>query len=271
MMSVLLRALVLLLFCGAAWAENQFKIITLQHKFGEDVLPVLQPLAGQGGAISASGNHLFVDVDASRMPIIEQAVAHLDIEGRMFGIRVDRSGEQRSTSSGADVSGRIGNEIRIERSGPRRSGSGVDVRIDSRETTTRSRSSEYLNVMDGAPAFIAVGQSVPFTEVWISYMRRYAQVRQAVQYRDIVTGFSVVPRQIGKEVELEITPRISSLSAGDVVEFETLKTTVRAAPGTWLNLGGTMQENDEVSRAILSGRQGSASRSGELWVLVEAR
>ena len=270
-MGVLLQVLVLLLFCGAAWAENQFKIITLQHKFGEDVLPVLQPLAGPGGAISASGNHLFVDVDASRMPIIEQAVAHLDIEGRMFGIRVDRSGEQRSTSSGADVSGRIGNEIRIERSGPRRSGSGVDVRIDSRETTTLIRSIEYLNLMVGSPAFIAVGQSVPFTEVWISYMRRYAQVRQAVQYRDIVTGFSVVPRQIGKEVELEITPRISSLSGGDVVEFETLKTTVRAVPGTWLNLGGTMQENDEVSRAILSGRQGSASRSGELWVLVEAR
>ena len=138
------------------------------------------------------------------MPIIEQAVARLDVEGRMFGIRVDRSGEQRSTSSGADVSGRIGNEIRIERSGPRRSG--IDVRIDSRETTTRSRSSKYLNVMDGAPAFIAVGQSVPFTEVWISYMRRYAQVRQAVQYRDIVTGFSVVPRQIGKEVEEVMSP-----------------------------------------------------------------
>jgi hypothetical protein len=26
-----------------------------------------------------------------------------------------------------------------------------------------------------------------------------------------------------------------------------------------------------VSRAILSGRQGASSRSGELWVLVEAR
>ena len=56
-----------------------------------------------------------------------------------------------------------------------------------------------------------------------------------------------------------------------MIEFETLTTTVRAVPGTWLNLGGTMQERDEVSRAILSGRQGTSSSSGELWVLVEAR
>lgn len=269
-MRVLLQVLTLLL-CGSAWAENQFKIITLQHKFGEDLLPVLQPLAGANGAISASGNNLFIDVDPARMPVIEQAVARLDVQSRMFGIRVDRSGEQHNASAGADVSGRIGNKVRIERSDTRRSSSGVDVRIDSRTTTTRSRSSEYLNVMDGAPAFIAVGQSVPFTEIWTSYMRRYAQIRRTVQYRDIVTGFSVVPREIGNEVELQITPRISSLAGGDVIEFETLTTTVRAVPGTWLNLGGTMQEHDEVSRAILSGRQGASSSSGELWVLVEAR
>ena len=270
-MKILLKMLALLMVCNLAWAENQFKIITLQHRFGEELLPVLQPLAGANGVISASGNNLFVDVDPTRMPVIEQAVARLDVQSRMFGIRVDRSGEHNHTSSGADISGRIGNKVRIERSGPRRSGSGVDVRIDSRETTTRSRSSEYLNVMEGAPAFIAIGQSIPFTEVWTSYLRRYAHVRQTVQYRDIVTGFSVVPRAIGNEVELQITPRISSLSGGDAIEFETLATTVRATPGTWLNLGGTMQERDEVSRAILSGTQGTSSSSGELWVLVEAR
>lgn len=90
----------------------------------------------------------------------------------------------------------------------------MDVYIDSRTSSTLRSSSEYLNVMDGAPAFIAVGQSVPFTEVWTNYLRRYTQVRQAVHYRDIVTGFSVVPRRVGNEVELEITPRLSSLNGG---------------------------------------------------------
>jgi hypothetical protein len=269
-MNLLAKMLVLLMVCPWAWAENQFKIITLQHRFGEDLLHVLQPLAGENGVISASGNNLFVDVDPARMPAIEQAVARLDVQSRMFGIRVDRFGEQHNVSSGADVSGSIGNKVRIERPGSRR-GNGIDVRIDSRETTTRSRSSEYLHVMDGAPAFIAVGQSVPLTEVWISHMRRYAQVRHTVQYRDIMTGFSVVPRASGNEVELQITPRISSLAGDDVVEFETLSTTVRAVPGTWLNLGGTMREHDEVSRAILVGRQAASSSSDQLWVLVEAR
>lgn len=263
--------LALLLICTPVWAENQFKIITLQHVFGETLLPALQPLAGPGGTVTASGNHLFVDVDTSRMLIIEQTVARLDVESQMFGIRVDRSGGHHITSSGADVSGRIGNEVRIERSARRRSGSGMDVYIDSRTSSTLRSSSEYLNVMDGAPAFIAVGQSVPFTEVWTNYLRRYTQVRQAVHYRDIVTGFSVVPRRVGNEVELEITPRLSSLNGGDVIEFATLKTTVRTVPGTWLNLGGSMHEHDEVSRTILSARREAASRSEGLWVLVESR
>lgn len=138
--------LALLLICTPVWAENQFKIITLQHVFGETLVPALQLLAGPGGTVTASGNHLFVDVDTSHMLIIEQTVARLDVESQMFGIRVDRSGGHHITSSGADVSGRIGNEVRIERSGRRRSGSGMDVYVDSRTNSTLRSSSEYLNV-----------------------------------------------------------------------------------------------------------------------------
>jgi hypothetical protein len=90
----LIQILILIFVCGAAWAENQFKIITLQHRFGQDLLPALQPLAGQGGVVSASGNHLFVDVPSERMTAIEQAVAQLDVESRTYRIRVDRSGSK---------------------------------------------------------------------------------------------------------------------------------------------------------------------------------
>lgn len=270
MTQLLVRVLLLGLVSFSAWAGNEFKIITLQHRFGEELLAVLQPLAGPGGVVTASGNNLFVEVDAARMLAIEQAVARMDVESRMFGIRLDRSGQQHSASSGAEVAGRIGNEVRIERSGSRRNNSGITVGVDARETTTRSRSSEYLNVMDGASAFIAVGQSVPFTETWRELIQRHGRVRQAIGYRDIVTGFTVTPRQMGDAVELEITPRISSMN-GDIVEFESLSTRVRAVPGTWLNLGGTMSSRDDLSREIFAGSRGESSRSGELWILIDAK
>lgn len=259
----------LVLVCVPALAENQFKIIALQHRFGQDLVPVLAPLAGPDGTISASGNHLFVNVAPERMEVIEQAVARLDVESRMYRIRVDRSGDTRSSSGGVDVAGRVGNEIRIERSGPQRRRGGVTVEVDRSETATTVRSSESLAVMDGAQAFIAVGRSIPFTEYWAALARRHAHVVETIRYRDIVTGFSVLPRQIGTEVELEITPRISVLNGDGVIEFQELATRIRAMPGTWVDLGDIMQSRDEVSRAILAYSRGDSEVSSRLRVLVE--
>lgn len=265
----LVQILILIFVCGAAWAENQFKIITLQHRFGQDLLPALQPLAGQGGVVSASGNHLFVDVPSERMTAIEQAVAQLDVESRTYRIRVDRSGSSHSSTGRLEAGGSLGNDVRIQRSGPGPGRNGVSIEMDSRETFSRMRGSEYISVLDGARAFIAVGQSVPFTESWMTILRRYAHMQQTVQYRDITTGFSVLPRQIGQAIELEITPRIASLRNDGVVEFQELATTVRVEPGEWFNLGGTMQGRDEVSRAILARGTGKTENTGQLWVLIE--
>lgn len=61
-----------------------------------------------------------------------------------------------------------------------------------------------------------------------------------------------MPRYIGDEVELEVTPKISRLNQAGAIEFEQLSTIVRVRPGQWFDLGGTLQARDAVSRAILS-------------------
>lgn len=262
-----LMMVVLALACTAVWAENQFKIITLQHRFAQDLLSAVQPLAGADGSVSASGNHLFVDVPAERMAAIEQAVAQLDVASRNYRIRVDRSGSDYAASDHIEASGSVGGNPRIQRG--RTSANGVTIELDSRTTTRKTYGSEYLNVLDGARGFIAVGQSVPYTEYWMTIVRRYAHVQQTVQYRDITTGFSVVPRQIGREVELEITPSIASLRNDGTVDFTELTTTVRVVPGEWFDLGGTMQGRDEVSRAILARGRAGEERGSRLQVLIE--
>jgi hypothetical protein len=78
----------------------------------------------------------------------------------------------------------------------------------------------------------------------------------------------VRPRPIGDEVELEITPRVASLSGG-VIAFEALATTVRVRPGQWVDLGGTMQSRDDVSRQIFSTRASNGRDDSQLWIKVE--
>lgn len=267
----LLCLLSLCCLCGIAGAATDFKIITLQHRFGQDLLSVVQPLAGPGGTVSAVDNKLIVQADAEHMAAIEQAVAMLDVERKTLRIHIDRSGTAHASGGGVQASGEIGSgNVRIQRSRPGRpAGNGVTVEADRYERETRSRGSEQLAVADGASATIAVGQSVPFTETWRTLARRYPQIGQSVQYHDVTTGFTVKPRMIGQMVELEIAPRIASLRQDGSIEFSELATTVRVAPGQWFDLGGTMQQRDEVSQAILA-REGSRSDGGtQLWLMVE--
>lgn len=261
----------LCLMCSIACAATEFKIITLQHRFGQDLLSAVQPLAGPGGTVSAVDNHLMVQADAEHMAAIEQAVAMLDMERKTLRIRIDRSGSAHASGGGIQASGEISSgNVRIQHSRPgRQQGNGVTVEADRYERETRTRGSEQLAVADGARATIAVGQSVPFTESWMTLARRHARIGQSVQYRDVTTGFTVTPRMIGQMVELEIVPHVASLRQDGSIEFNELATTVRVAPGQWFDLGGTMQQRDEVSQAILA-REGSRSDGGtQLWLMVE--
>jgi type II secretory pathway component GspD/PulD (secretin) len=240
-----------------SWAQD-LKIITLQHRFGQDLLPVIQPLVGSDGTASAVDNHLMIRTTPERLQAIEQVIATLDTARKNVRITVSHEDASQYRADSAGVSGRVRtNDIEIGTS--RRARPGVNLDIDSREGNSSRSGSEFVTVMDGEQAFIRVGQSIPYTQQWIQLTDRYMSVRQTTGFQDITTGFAVRPRYIGEYVELEITPRISSANKANITDFKELSTVVRVRPGEWFDLGGNMQGRDEVSTAILS--QGNASGS----------
>ena len=139
---------------------------------------------------------------------------------------------------------------------------------------THSGSNQFINVVDGERAFIRVGQSVPFTQEWVTLMRRYGSatditVQQITEFVDISTGFSVRPRSIGRQIELEITPRIEQMNRSGDIDFEELTTIVRVNKGEWLDLASMMQQKDDVSRAILSQQTYAQSQNNHISIRVE--
>lgn len=260
----------LFLYCLYAQAL-EFKIITLQHRFASDIIPTVQPMVGDDGNVSGIDNQLLVRASPERMAMIEQIVATLDSARKNLRITISHEDARQNNSNQAGVSGnaRIGNtDINL---GGRRSHGQDDLDIDlgQQQNTISQAGSEFITVSDGGNAFIRVGQSVPFTQQWIVWIQQYAHIQQAVTYQDITTGFSVRPRMINNQVELEVSPRIFSLGSGDIVDFQALSTVVRVTPGQWFDLGGTMQTRDNVSRAILSGQTNSGSQQSRLMIRVD--
>jgi hypothetical protein len=266
---------ILLLISQALYAGNQLKIFDLQHRFASDLLPTIVSLVGSDGTVSAMGNHLIVRASDSQLAQIEQVIASLDVAQKNLKISVRHQRDSSEANSDISASGRVGSgnvEIGVDGGPTRRrriTGNGVDVRLSGQENSIRQTGGEFINVLEGNRAFITVGQSVPYTQQWVTYGQRYFNIQQSTQFRDITTGFEVLPRRIGDQVELEITPQIAQLRNNGMIDRTSLTTTVRGRLGEWIDLGGTMQSHDEVSRAILSSGNSRGEDNQGLWIRVE--
>ena len=249
----------LLTLHGPAMASpTEFRMITLQYRFAQDVLPVIAPMVEPEGKVSALDNHLMITATPEQMAAIEAVLARLDVARRTWRITVSQDGalDSETLAAGAQGHVRIGDaSIGIGEQGrPGRSpGGDGDVTVDLDQHLRRQNAQlvQFLSVADGEQAYIRVGQSVPYAQQWRMLTQRHGLARHATQFHEISTGFVVRPRAIGAQVELQIAPRIAEQGAGGVVDFQALQTTVQVSPGQWFDLGGTMQAHDEVSRSIL--------------------
>jgi type II secretory pathway component GspD/PulD (secretin) len=254
---------------GAIEAQAQeLKIITLQHRFAQDLLPAIQPLVGPDGTASAVENHLMIRTSPERLQAIEQVIATLDTARRNVRITVSHEDVSQYHENRAGISGRARID-NVEIGTSHRARPGVNVDIGSTESTNIRSGSEFVTVLDGEQAFIRVGQSIPYTQQWRQLTGRYVISGQTTEFHEITTGFAVRPRHIGDYVELEITPRIAAIGNANTIDFKELSTVVRVSPGQWFDLGGNMLSRDEISAAILRQKGASGGREGSLSIRVD--
>ena len=262
-------ALISVLASAPVLAEIEFKIISLQHRFASDLLPAITPMVGLDGTATGMNNQLILRAQPERMREIEALIEKLDAARVNRRITVSNSLQQDSQSSTFDASGtvRSGN-VTISNS-RRMQNTGGRLIVERSTSSTRQTGNQFINVLDGERAFISSGQIVPFTQEWISITRRYVQIERFTDWREVTTGFAVRPRTIGNQVELEITPRISSMNQQGFIDFNELSTIVSLNIGEWLDIGGTMQNKDEISRKILGSQSVSNSQNSRLLIKVD--
>jgi type II secretory pathway component GspD/PulD (secretin) len=253
---------------GYLLAADQFKMITLQYRLAQDILPMIEPMVGPTGSARAIDNHLLVSTSPDRLSQIEAIINQLDVARKNVRITVNHASDIQAEQRGVGVTGRgrVGNVEIITKRGAR---DGINIDLQDRNSTYSSMGSEFLTVVDGERAFIRVGQSVPYTQRWVYLTNRYINIQQTVEFQDITTGFAVRPRYIGDQVELEITPRIARLNQSGFIDFEELSTVVIVTPGEWFDLGGNMQNQDDVSREILSISRGDNRQNSSLKIKVD--
>ena len=275
----------LFLICGlalagylpAAAAQLTVEVIPLQNRTVDQVIPVIRPLVGEGGAVTGMNNQLIVKTTPDNLAQIKQVLSNLDTPVRrlMITVRQDVDGNMvrdRSSVEGGYSAGNI--TFGTTGPGPGRREPGAEIRAgDDRGNTVRwrgistdSRRDENndfrVQTVEGEPAYIQTGLSVPVPNQNAYVTRGGFVVRDSVEYRDVTSGFYVIPRLSGDIVTLQVTPSLSRthLQQGGAYEVQNIETTVQGRLGEWISVGGLNQTTNQEGASVLSNTR---SRGGE--------
>jgi Bacterial type II/III secretion system short domain/Bacterial type II and III secretion system protein len=257
-----------LVFSLSAHAQTELRIFTLQHHFAQDLYSVVSPLVGADGTVTGMNNQLIVRATPAQLAEIEAVIATFDKPRVNRKITVQSNRSNHSTYNNTEASGNvnIGN-VTIGTDGSLNNNARIDVTRQQNQHTQNSQ--QFIQVVDGEPAFIQVGKLVPFSQDWVLMTKRYKQTIRTTDWVEVSTGFAVRPRTIGNQVEIEITPRIAKFNGQQSIDFEELSTVIRTQLGEWVNIGQTMQQHDELSRKILGTQSGTYEDKSNLSIRVD--
>ena len=277
-------ALITLLVCGIAAADElSLEIIPLQHTLVSEVLPLVRPLLEPGGTVTGMHDQLIIKATNANIAEIKRVLAAFDRPPKTLKITVRQdvsahSRIQEDAVSGrfrsGDVSGRLpdpgthdGASVGI------RDGQGNAVRY--RALNTRSsddnRNTHFVTTLEGRPARIQTGQSIPYPYQSVIYDRYGAIVREGFDYRDLNSGFYVTPRLHGQRVTLDIAPQLERADPSDrgVIDTHYTSTIVSGNLSEWIPLGGVNQARNGEDGALLARTRRYGAEVYNIWVKVE--
>ena len=258
-------------------AQNTvLEVIPLRYRLAQELIPIIQPMLAREGSVSGFQGQLVVRTTPANLEEIKRILASLDTAPRQLVITVRQESDVARSTSNAEVSASVGGDhgrVTIPGSGGTRGGNVVlrdgddrlQVNVLEGSGSERDRSEQTVRVVEGREAFISIGQSVPVRERQVQRTviggRVVEQVVEGTQYRDVASGFYVLPRLAGDRVTLDVSSQRESLARRSTgsVNVQSVVTTVSGRLGEWMELGGVGQDATG-QQSVLLGRSVTSSR-----------
>jgi type II secretory pathway component GspD/PulD (secretin) len=236
-------------------AEPTLEVIPLRHLTAEQAVALVEPFIDKDGALSGHNNQLIVRTAPENLAQIRQMLKTLDVAQRRLLITVRQDGRSEQAGSEAAIRGSIkSGDVRISTGREPAQRDGAEVRIIHSDSHVHDKNTQQLQVLEGNPAFIEIGQSVPVAGRSVEGGGMDPRLYSSITYKDVTTGFSVLPRVSGNVVTLEIAPQRATPSAqgGGSIDVAQMHTTVSGRLGEWIDIGGAVQEQGSSASEIIA-------------------
>jgi len=268
------------LFTGAALADP-IQTIQLRHRPADEIMPVIKPLLGADDSLTGQGYQLFIRTSEKNFEQVRQMVSKLDTAAKMLLVSVFQGNDRELRALG--VSGNFqyqDSDAKVGLGSSDKSGQrGADVKYSTRNASagahtfsTRGRLSDnpihQLRISEGSEGYIETGESIPYFSG--SYWRggRHGLVGGGVDYKDINTGFYVLPRIHGEQVTMDVSPYKQSQSRqrGGDIETQSASTRITGQLGEWLAIGGITGQTRRYNTSVGSYGSTQSRDNASIWI-----
>ena len=273
--------LCLLMLLAAPVQADSINTIQLQNRPAEEVIPIIKPMLGPSDSVTGQGFKLFLRSSPETLAQVKEMISNLDVAAQMLQISVFQGNDRdlRALSISGDVqikSGDANVSIGTQRGQDKKQGGG-DVSYSTRNASagastisTRGRLRDnpihQLRVTEGTEGYIETGEQIPY----FSGANWYGPgaLTGGVDYKDVTTGFYVLPRIHGDKVTMHVSPfkQSQSKTRGGDINTQSAKTTITGRMGEWLPIGGTTEQTQR-SQSSTGSYTSTQSRNNEsIWI-----
>lgn len=265
--------------------SNTVHVYSLRHQIAESLLPAIDDVLLAGESVNAYNNELIVNASPASQQIVGELLQELDKPLRNILISVRNNSTGGGFDNNTGVSGGIrtgevylgtggpayretnGRETHGNNGGVVIQSNGVRVQSNREVRQTATRQEQSLRAIEGSPAWISTGQSIPYrgTDQWGNAV---------VDYKNADRGFYVTARIIGDRVQLEISTSNDKLSEDPrkrrhgVIDTQQLRTTTSGAVGEWISLGGISLQDNMDERSYNSNSSRNSNTTGDISVRI---
>lgn len=278
----------LVLFLSWPVRADEITIIELQSRPASEIIPIIKPMLDASGSVTGKDFQLFVRTSPQNLEQIQTLVRKLDTAALQLVVSVfqgnDRDLRALSMTGGLDyennnLNASIGNRNAADqgRRGGSVSYSTQGASVSGNTISTRGRLTDnpiqQLLVSDGSEGYIETGKSIPYFsgDLWLGGRGR--GISPGMEYRDVPTGFYVMPRVHGGQVTLDVSPYKQSLSKthSGTINTQRASTQVTGRLGEWLQIGGTSESIQGASSSTGSRMSTQSRNNSSIWIKVDPK
>lgn len=222
--------------------ERPIRILPLQHRPAEDLLPLLRPLLGPEETLTGEGMRLVARAAPATLAQLEQAVAALDVAAAGLRLSV-QWGEADETSEGGH-----------------------------RITTRRDTGMRSLRLLEGETALVRRERQLPRGTARLIPIPGGIAVEPHITRQRLQEGFLVTARLLPEErvrLAIRVLRDRPDPTGGGRSLSQAVETTVTADLGEWIPLSTLHRETSTEGTQVLRTREPERRRELDLRVRIQ--